>query len=113
MDIRELEAVMVKYGLVIKAVPEKVTGVYEKEHADMFPDGETKYLDEYKRDMLVVESVPEHAGKFLFSQVKNTDSTVRFKGEKFYDSIEHGIHDIMGRTLSSDSKVVQYMEGKL
>lgn len=96
MDITKLEAVMVKYGVVIRALPVTVRRVYEAGYKGEFPEGELKYLEPYKREMLVVEKpVPEgYAGKFIIELCPHTDSQVRFTAPKRYDSIEQAIEDL-------------------
>lgn len=65
MDLKTLEAIMVENGLIIRAIPKKIRHAFEKEHFEDYPDGEIKYLDEFKREMLVVERTPKNAGKFV------------------------------------------------
>lgn len=95
MDIRDLETIMVSYGVVLRAIPEKVRGIYEKRHIDKYPNGVIKYLDDFKREMLVVETIPKNAGKFIFECVPNTSSVVQFKGKKYYNSIEDAVEDLL------------------
>lgn len=94
MDIKELEQIMIKNGIVLRAIPDKVVMVCEKEHIDTFPNGEIQYLDEYKREMLVMETVPDHAGKFLIESDKNTCRNIRFGSEKYYNSIEEALKSL-------------------
>ena len=91
MDIRELEKVMISHGVVLRAIPEKVRGIYEKRHIDTYPNGVIKYLDDYKREMLVVETIPKNAGKFILECVPHTSSMVKFSGKKYFDSIEEAV----------------------
>lgn len=88
MDIKDIERVLVTYGVAIRAIPARERKVLEAYHAKDFPNGRVEYLPAYKREMLVVERVPEHAGKFTFEVVGNTVSTVTFSGNRYYDSIE-------------------------
>jgi len=94
MDIQLLEEIMITHGIVLRAIPRKVRGVYDKRHLDKYPNGIITYLEEYKRDMLVVETIPQNAGKFIFESVKSTRSTVSFSGKKYFDSIEEAIEHI-------------------
>ena len=94
MDIKELEKMMVEHGLVLRAIPMKVTHVFDTYHADKYPQGTIKYMEEYGREMVVVEKVPENAGKFVVEQVRNTGRTVRFKEDRFFDSIEDIVTNI-------------------
>lgn len=95
IDIADLETIMVKYGLAIRAIPETVQGVVEAYHKDLFPDGRIVYLEEYKREMLVFESRPRNAGKFVIERVQNTDTRIQFQGKKFYNSIDEAVKDML------------------
>lgn len=90
MDINELERMMVKYGIAIRTIPLKQRHVLEKCHIGDYPKGHGKiqYLEEYGREMLVIETVPSHAGQFTFEFAKNTDSRVIFHGKAFFESLE-------------------------
>ena len=93
MTIKELEDVMAKYGLVIRAIPEKEYSVFEPQHIDKYPNG--KIESRFGRKMLVVEETPLHAGKFIIEIQRNSLTAVWFKKEKFYDSIEEAVADIL------------------
>lgn len=95
MDIQELEKIMVEYGVVLRPIPKIVRSVYEKKYATTTPDGVVKYMEKYKREMLVVERVPENAGKFIFECQKNTNRIVHFHGKKYFDSIEEAIQYLL------------------
>lgn len=95
MDIKELENIMVSHGVVLRAIPKTARSIYEKYHADKYPDGIIMYLEKYKREMLIVENIPKNAGKFIFECEKHTSSIVKFNGKKFYDSIEQAIEDLV------------------
>jgi len=95
MDIKELEKIMVSHGVVLRALPKKTRGIYERYHIDKYPHGTIKYLEEYKREMLVIESVPKNAGKFIFECERSTSATVHFSGKKYFDSIEQAIEDLV------------------
>lgn len=95
MDIKELEKIMIEHGLVIRAVPKKVRSVFEKQHIDKFPDGKIEYLERYKREVLVVDQVPKNAGKFIIECAESACATIRFSGEKFYDSVEEAVEDFL------------------
>lgn len=94
MDIKELENIMVTHGVVLRAIPNKTTGIYEKRHIDQFPDGKIMYLEDFKRAMLVIEKIPKNAGKFILECEKNTLSTVKFTGRKYFDSIEEAVNSL-------------------
>ena len=93
MTIKELESVMAKYGLVIRAIPEKEYSVFEPQYIDKYPNG--KIESRFGREMLVVEETPLHAGKFIIESQRNSLTAVWFKKEKFYDSIEEAVADIL------------------
>lgn len=93
MTIEELERIMVEHGATIRAIPKVIVGVYDKRHIDKYPDGRIEYLDSFKREMLITESVPKNAGKFLLKSKCGTMSMVQFEG-KFYDSIEQAVADL-------------------
>lgn len=94
MEIKELEDIMILNSVVLRAIPTTMRGVYETRHIDEFPDGTIEYLEEYKREMLVVHTVPKNAGKFLIECVKNTRSSVNFEGKKYFDTIEQAMDDL-------------------
>ncbi len=85
---------MVENAITIKAIPEKVVSIFEKSHLDKYPNGRIQYLDKYKREMLVVETVPKNAGKFVIGVNTGNSSVVRYEG-KFYNSIEEAVADLL------------------
>lgn len=85
--IEQLEKIMITRGAVIRAIPMEVTHVLEKCHADRYPHGEILYLEEYKREMLLVREIPDHARKFMLQEERNTGSTVKFHTPAFFGSI--------------------------
>lgn len=87
MDVRDLELLMIKYGLVIRAIPNKIRNVVELCHSVQYPDGQVQYLEEYKRKMWVSYSVPEHAGEFIVTQARHTRSTVTWSRPRYFKSI--------------------------
>lgn len=95
MNIKELETIMAKYGVAIRAIPEMARDVFDVRHKDKYPDGRVQFLPEYKRDMLVVERRPEHGGQFIMEHGLKTMSGVSFKGKKYYASIEEAINDLL------------------
>ena len=94
MTIKELEQIMVKYGVAIKAIPKKMISVYEKSHINEYPHGEVKYLEGYQREMLVVESEPKNAGKFVIVKNTGTSTNIWFVKE-FYNSIEEAVNALL------------------
>lgn len=94
MNIKELEDIMVTNGIVLRAIPEEITEIYEKRHIDKFPEGSVRYLERYHREMLVVKRIPRNAGKFIFERAPNTMAVINFRNNKFYDSIEEAMADL-------------------
>ena len=94
MTIKELEQIMIQNAITIKAIPEKVVSVFEKCHLAEYPNGSIQYLDKYKREMLVVETIPKNAGKFVIGRNTGISSVVKYEGQ-FYDSIEDAIIDLL------------------
>jgi len=92
MKISEIEQMMIEYGVTLRAIPLKVRSIYEVTQADRFPEGKVVYLEKFKREMLIVERVPQNAGKFVFESNCGTVSTVHFCNEVYYDSIEEVIN---------------------
>jgi len=90
MTMQELEEIMILKGIVIRAIPMMITGIYETRHASRYPNGVVKYLESYDREMLVVETVPENAGKFMITTEMNTSGVVRFFKSTFTDNIYKG-----------------------
>ena len=96
MDINELTRIMVEYGLVIRAIPLEVRGIYEKTHAARFPEGTIERLEGWNRDMLVVRSKPKNAGKIIILECKNTSARVDFtKPKQYFDSVEDAVRSVM------------------
>lgn len=99
MNIKELEELMISKGVVIRAIPRQSIEIYEKFHIDSLKNQgvkvEVKYLEKYKREMAVVERVPENSGKFVIEINQGASSIVKFKDKVFYDSIEEAIESIM------------------
>lgn len=91
MDISELGRLMVEHGACLRAIPNRARSVVEVQHADQYPTGKIVFLPEYDREMLVVESVPAHAGRFLVETCIGTSSTVHFSNEKFYSTLEEAV----------------------
>lgn len=88
MDLKILEQLMIKYGVVIRAVPEKIPFTVEKRHIDKYPDGEIKFLPEYGREMLVGYKNHKYGGKFALGFAKHTGNDLPFMKWKFFNSLE-------------------------
>ena len=88
---------MAEYGVCLRAIPNRVRSVVEAQHIDKYHTGKIVFLPEYKREMLVVDSIPEHAGQFLVEKHLGTSSTVRFANKKFYTTLEAAVSEITGK----------------
>jgi hypothetical protein len=95
MDIKKLEQIMIAHGVVLRAIPEKIVSVIEVYHKDKYPDGRIEYIERYKREMLVVEKIPIHAGKFIFECAKNTNGMIQFYGKRYFDSIDEAVNALL------------------
>lgn len=93
MTIKELEKIMVENAITIKAIPNKVVSIFEKSHIDKYPNGCIQYLEQYKREMLVVETIPKNAGKFVIGKNTGNSSVVSYNGV-FFDSIEDAVDSL-------------------
>ena len=93
MSIAELTQLMLKHGLVIRAInPHDQTAVYDPRHKDQFPEGVVRYSEECKRDMLHVSYRNSQGGKFVITSDSGQGSTVHWaSGTVFYDSIEDAV----------------------
>lgn len=100
MTIGELETAMKQHALAIRAIPEKVISVYETSHKDEYPDGHIEYIDKYKREMLIVETAPATAGKFITVKQDTTNSNVNFAGLPSYDTIKEAIAAYISNTTN-------------
>lgn len=93
MDIEVLEKIMRQNSLVVRAIPAKSIKILETEHADMYPEGHLMHMPGFNREMLVVETEPEHAGQFIVEQQRNTAMRTQFGAKKYYNSLEEVIAD--------------------
>lgn len=87
MTVTELEALMIKHGAVIRALPESVCTVAEKYHADQFPNAEVQFLPEYHREMLVEEKCLAHGGQYVLELARHSNAGVQFRGWRFFKSL--------------------------
>lgn len=101
MTMEQLEQLMVKHGLVIRAIPHTHTGCYEVRHRREFPNAEVFYDETRKREMIRVEHRNSQGGKFIITE-SHTQGTVinqwckaGRKKVKFYDSIEQAVTDYL------------------
>ena len=97
MTLDELGAIMAKEGLVIRAIPETVTSVFDanEKNKALYPDGVVQFLPEYNREMLVVKRTPGCAGKFIFVRCNSTRTRVFFPSQStMYDSLSDVVRAI-------------------
>lgn len=87
MNFKELESLMIKHGAVIRAITENERIIVEKRHADQFPNAEIKFLPEFNREMLVEVKPHKHGGQFVLECVKHSGATVKFSGNRFFESL--------------------------
>lgn len=107
MNVMQMQEIMTTYGLVIRTVPNQVTSILDERHKNKFPDGKIKYLEQYGREMLIVKTIPEHAGKFLIESVNDTGRIVRFSPGKYFDSVEDAINDFMKSELRKHRDLIR------
>lgn len=88
MNLKELEALMVRHGAVIRAITENERIVVEKRHTVQFPNAEVKFLPEFNRKMLVEVKPRKHGGQFVLECVKHSCATVKFSGKRFFKSLD-------------------------
>lgn len=100
LTIEKLTEIMQEYGITIRAIPKTTRGIYEPIHKDEFPDGRLEYVEGYDREMLVVDLVPEHAGKFMIESVRSICSTVLF-ANRYFDSIEEAVQAFLDGKVTS------------
>ena len=84
MTFKELEALMVKHGAVIRAITENERII----HADQFPNAKIKFLPEFNREMLVEVKPCKHGGQFVLECIKHSGATVKFSGNRFFGSLD-------------------------
>lgn len=95
LTINELEELMIKHGLVIRAIKPYHIDVFEVRHKDKYPDSEEYYDERLKRNM--IRRKVEHgkiANKFVIQKEETTDATVKFYKPIFFDSIEEAINSL-------------------
>lgn len=91
--VERLQDTMVKNALSIRAIPKTIRGVVELRHKDEYPEGRAEFLEDFKREMWVIETKPKHGGQFIVASKCNTHSMVKFQGEKFYNSLEEILNE--------------------
>jgi len=98
-----LEKIMIKHGVVIRAIPYERVSVIEVRHQDRFPNGIIYYDEAYGRNMLKVIKRNSQGGKFVITTCKDQGAVIRDWGKPviFYDSIEQALGSL-GFTDSSE-----------
>lgn len=96
MDIKVLENIMQEYGLVIRAIPNKIKRIYDSYHIKDFPDGKLEYVEKFGREMCVVMEAPNHAGKFVIDCAPHTYTDVKFTNGMYFNTIEDAVNYIIG-----------------
>lgn len=94
MDIAQLEHLMRENNLVIRAIPSKVTHIYEVCHQKEHPNGVIRQVPGFPRPMLVVEEVPPHAGMFIAERQDDTSFVTRFHPKTYYGSLEEIVESL-------------------
>lgn len=89
MIVKLVDKFIKEKGLIIRPIPEKVRSAYDvNEHnIKKFPQAERQFLPEYKREMLVFYTVPEHAGELLVVQCNNTMNNVSFNNGMYFKDL--------------------------
>lgn len=75
MSLEELQNIMVEYGIVIRAIPKKVSYIQG---------------NEIKHDR-----VPEHVGEIMVEQVRSCCKTVQFT-KRYFKTIEEAVDAVVG-----------------
>lgn len=102
--LARLGSLMAKRGACIRAIPLKTRVIVELRHAGEYSDGKIAFLPEYGREMLVIERVPDNAGRFLLETGTGTGATVRFPGREHYDTLSETL-EALARDDTSGSAV--------
>lgn len=102
MTLDELAQLMLEHGLVIRAItPKEQTHLFDPRHQKAHPDGEIKYSEEFKREMLHVPYRNSLGGKFIITADRGQSATVHWpRGTVFYDSLEEAVEAFV-KSLSS------------
>ena len=101
MGLECLENLMVKHGIVIRAIPFEHQFSVETSHKNVYPDGIEYYDESCKRNMLRVTEKNNQGGKFIITVEPTQGSTISYWGKPnrkykkepivFYDSIEQAV----------------------
>ncbi|MNE71198.1 hypothetical protein D3C76_1154830 [compost metagenome] len=113
MTLEELSELMVKHGLVIRAIPNEKTYGVPIHHKDRYSDeakytiGEVYKPDNLDKELITITERFSKGGKFIIAKKANQDSTVQGwewnhitrKKVAFYDTIEQAIESLLGGML--------------
>ena len=88
MTIEMFEKFVRDNNLVIRTIPKRVKSAFDPtpENVRKYPQGVIKHMSKYGRNMLVVSSVPNHAGEFLVVRATDTMCNVDFSGGVYFKS---------------------------
>lgn len=102
MTIKELEKIMIEYGITIRAIPHYDRSTIDIRHKAQYPNAIEYFDPRFHRNMLRTKKENCHAGEFMV--VKNTDTCeiVSFFKPKYFNSIEEAIQWIV---LEIDSEI--------
>ena len=94
-DLEKIERLMIKYGVSIRAIPEVSEMIVETRHMDQYPNGKIIFLQEFGREMLIVQKHHKFGGKFVMQSKCGSQSIVRFNTDKVYGSIEEILEELL------------------
>ena len=95
-DILKLQELMIKHGLVIRAIPHEYSATYEARHKDKHPHGIEYFDKKVGRNMLRVTHKNSKGGKFIIVKQGWQGDMVRFGSNiVFYDSIEQAVNSVV------------------
>lgn len=93
--INELEELMIKHGLIIRAIKPYHIEIFEVRHKDKYPDSEEYYDEQLKRNMLRRKvDHGKNANKFIIQKEETKCAMVRFDKPTFFDSIEEAVNSL-------------------
>lgn len=91
MTIEELEKIMIKYGIVVRAIPRYEYGTIDTQHKSQYPESIEYFDPRFNRNMLRIKKENHYAGKFMIVKNIDTCAIVPFYKPKYFDSIEEAI----------------------
>lgn len=100
MTTRELEKIMVKYGITIRAIPHYDRSTIDVLHKIQYPNAIEYFDPRFNRNMLRTKKENHHAGKFMITKNTDTCKMVPFFKPKYFNSIEEAIKWIVSEINS-------------